>query len=297
MTIKKHPFYEGKIALVTGKNAKVIIQEEDLLNPPAVLTFAENLSAGVLFVSKVCEAATTAINASTGIQNTYLISLDRNTGKVVVSVVTGSAPWRVVTTSGSESIFSGDSNDSFSTPYEDGQRGTQGLGFTFGARGLVGATTALTSEHQASCVWCPSWPSSNDGRDALQATTVEAVNIYGTSDVYTFSEFLFDKDISKSEDYFGGFWSTRTQTFEMISREEMDQFYFHFWGECAMYGALFAYFDEYDDATPRPYGLTGDSLIKNQLGERPFGVRLFNHTLTMRPKQKPETWASLWGGE
>lgn len=292
--IKKHPFYEGTITVSTGINDKVVITEVDLLNPPAVLSFSATLTAGSYFVSKLCEAATTAINAESGIQNQYLIQLDRNTGKVSVSVVSGSADYRISTLQGSDCIFSGDDEDDFGDTLYDGLKGKQSLGFAFGVRVLQSPTTPFVSEYQSSGVWCPSWPPSNDGQDDLEQTVIESVDIFGNANVYSFSDFILDRDIAKTKGYFGGFWATRTQLYEMLTLEEMDHFYFWFWGEFARDGSLFAYFEEYNDETPRPYALTGESLRFNRLGERPFGVRIFNHKITMRPKEKPEGWDALW---
>jgi len=295
--IKKHPFYEGKISIATGINDKLIITELDLLNPPAVLTFSVTLTAGLYFVSKLCETATTAINAASGIQNQYLIELDRNTGRVVVSVVSGSADYRINTLQGSDCVFSGDDEDSFGNTLYDGLKGRQSLGFAFGVRVLQSPTTPFVGDFQASGVWCPSWFPSNDGQDDLEQTVVESVDIFGSADVYSFSDFLYDREISKENGYFGGYWATRTQQYEMLTLEEMDHFYFWFWGEFARDGSLFAYFEQYDDKKPRPYALTGESLNKNQLGDRPFGIQIFNHKITMRPKEKPEGWDTLWAVE
>lgn len=270
MALKKHPHFQGQI-IVDSTNNKVVWEEQ------TSGSYSETITSGTYTIAALITEIATKMNTATLSGNVYGVGISKDTGLVTVSRVSGTETFMLgISTSDTGSIFCGGIVDSNAAALSVGQRGMYNMGWSISNSLTLG--TSFVSDKQPTGVWSPSWPPSKNSQPYYDNTVVESYSLSGAGVPYVFNSWSLT---TGNFPYFSGREQIDLQ-FELIDEDEMEQYLAWFWGPCASLGLSFRYYDEWDDTNYRTCVLSGESLEKGKIGERPYGVLLHSFNVMMR---------------
>lgn len=266
----------GQITITANTNDKVYWFEDGPYNLSATLT--PGVYEADALVQHIASTMQTE-SAASGASNTYIGTFDIPTATMTIARGAGSASWYPkVTTSETANALTGGLTDTAGDALTAGQYGLNHCGWKIAASNPASGTTH-TADQQTYASFVTTYPPAQDSEEMYEATVVEAIAEDGSGDVYSFTDWVFDKD---EFPLYGGDWQRRTLTYQRLSQAETTWYLSQFWGPYARVGGTFRYYPDNTSSTYYVCRLTGESLRKGNRGTREPGYPLWTLPVEMR---------------
>lgn len=278
MALRTPPAFIGQLTISPSVNDAIYWVEDDG-SPVALST---TISPGDYWPDALATAIATAMNtesAASGLTVTYSWSFAVATGIFSVAKAGGAASFYLKNkSSDAASIFTGGSTDTAGDTLSTGQYGAFHLGWVIETSYPSLGNSAVGAQACAG-TWHPSTPPSSDSEEQYERSVIEAIAMDGSGDVYSFNDWIIDKD---EFPLYGGNWQRRTLRFERLTQDDTTWYLSQFWGPSIGAGGKFRFYPDKTDSTYYLSRLTGEGLRNASRGVREKGYAYWSIDLPMR---------------